>query len=57
MAFTLSGPDFFPSAAYVRFAAGRAVGPIHISGPGVLPEDGFTAPRCSARGGRSPSGP
>ena len=42
MAFTLSGPDFFPSAAYVRFAGGRAVGPIHISGPGVLPEDGFT---------------
>ena len=42
MAFTLSGPDFFPSAAFVRFAAGQAVGPIHISGPGVLPEDGFT---------------
>jgi hypothetical protein len=42
MAFTLSGPDFFPSAAYVRFALGRAVGPIHISGPGALPEDGFT---------------
>ncbi len=42
MAFTLSGPDFFPSAAFVRFAAGRAVGPIHISGPGVLPEDGFS---------------
>jgi hypothetical protein len=42
MAFTLSGPDFFPSAAYVRFALGRAVGTIHISGPGVLPEDGFS---------------
>lgn len=42
MAFTLSGPDFFPSAAFVRFAAGRAVGPIHISGPGALPEDGFS---------------
>jgi hypothetical protein len=42
MAFTLSGPGFFPSAAYVRFALGRAVGPIHISGPGALPEDGFT---------------
>ena len=42
MTFTLSGPDFFPSAAYVRFALGRAVGPIHITGPGVLPEDGFT---------------
>ena len=42
MAFTLTGPDYFPSAAYVRFVFGRAVGPIHISGPGVLPEDGFT---------------
>jgi hypothetical protein len=42
MAFTLSGPDFFPSAAYVRFAFGRTVGPIHISGAGALPEDGFT---------------
>ena len=42
MAFTLSGPDFFPSAAYVRFVLGRAVGPVHITGPGVLPEDGFT---------------
>jgi len=42
MCFTLSGPDFFPSAAYVRFAFGRTVGAIHISGAGVLPEDGFT---------------
>ena len=42
MAFTLSGPDFFPSAAYVRFGFGRPLGPIHISGAGVLPEDGFS---------------
>jgi hypothetical protein len=42
MAFTLSGPDFFPSAAYVGFAFGRTAGAIHISGAGVLPEDGFT---------------
>jgi hypothetical protein len=42
MAFTLSGPDFFPSAAYVRFAFGRTVGPIRITGPGALPEDGFS---------------
>ena len=42
MAFTLSGPDFFPSAAYVRFAFGRTVGSIHVTGPGALPEDGFT---------------
>jgi hypothetical protein len=42
MAFTLSGPRFFPSAAYVRFAFGQPVGPIHVSGAGVLPEDGFS---------------
>lgn len=42
MAFTVSGPDFFPSAAYVRFAFGQPVGPIHVSGAGVLPEDGFS---------------
>jgi hypothetical protein len=42
MAFTLSGPDFFPSAAYVRFAFGRTVGPIYVTGPGALPEDGFS---------------
>jgi hypothetical protein len=42
MAFTLSGPAFFPSAAYIRFAFGRPAGPIHISGAGVLPEDGFS---------------
>ncbi len=40
MAFTLSGPDFFPSAAYARFASGRPAGPIHITGAGALPEDG-----------------
>lgn len=42
MSFTLSGPDFFPSAAYVRFASSRAVGSIHIAGAGAGPEDGFT---------------
>jgi hypothetical protein len=42
MSFTLSGPDFFPSAAYVRFAFGRPTGFIHITGAGAGPEDGFT---------------
>jgi hypothetical protein len=42
MAFSLSGPDFFPSAAYVRFDFGAPAGPIHVAGAGVLPEDGFT---------------
>lgn len=42
MVFTLSGPDFFPSTAYVRFSEDGPRGPIHISGAGVLPDDGFT---------------
>jgi hypothetical protein len=42
MSFTLSGPDFFPSAAYVRFGFGRPIGPIHIAGAGAGPEDGFS---------------
>jgi hypothetical protein len=51
MALTLSGPDYFPSAAYVRFAFGRAVGPIHIAGAGTGPEDGFTGYKAFAGNG------
>jgi hypothetical protein len=43
MVFSLSGPDYFPSTAYVRFNEDGPRGPIHISGAGVLPDDGFTA--------------
>jgi hypothetical protein len=42
MAFTVTGPDFFPSAGFVRFNEHGAHGSIHISGAGVLPEDGFS---------------
>jgi hypothetical protein len=42
MVLTVSGPDFFPSAAFVRFNEGGAHGPIHITALGVLPDDGFT---------------
>jgi hypothetical protein len=42
MSFTLSGPDFFPSAAFVRFGQDGPHGAIHIVGAGVGPEDGFT---------------
>jgi hypothetical protein len=42
MVFTLSGPGFFPSAAYVRFNEDGVHGPIHITALGVLPDDGFT---------------
>jgi hypothetical protein len=44
MFFTLSGSDDFPSAAWARLdglAPGQAP-PVHISGAGVAPEDGFT---------------
>jgi hypothetical protein len=43
MAFSLSGPEFFPSAAYVRFTSDGPSGPIHVTGAGVAPDDGFTA--------------
>jgi hypothetical protein len=41
MAFSLSGPRNFPSAAYAPLRHGHA-GPIFIAGRGKLPEDGFT---------------
>ncbi len=42
MVFTLTGEDFFPSAAYVTIDALSGTGDIHIAGAGALPEDGFT---------------
>jgi hypothetical protein len=44
MTFTLVGPGYFPSGAYVPIdpTTGQA-GAISISGAGQLPEDGFTA--------------
>lgn len=41
MAFTLVGPDYFPSAAYVIFSE-NATGTIEIAAPGLGPDDGFT---------------
>ena len=40
MTFTLSGPDYFPSAAYVSLNEGDSV--IHLAAAGALPDDGFT---------------
>jgi len=37
-----SGPTSYPSAAFVRFAAGRPRGPVVINGPGANAEDGAT---------------
>ncbi|MBO0790707.1 MAG: hypothetical protein J2P36_07130 [Ktedonobacteraceae bacterium] len=45
--FTLAGPGFFPSTAYLpisRFGSGD----VHIAGAGTAPEDGFT---CYSAGG------
>jgi len=40
--FTISGPGFFPSAAYTRINADNGAGRIHVLGAGALPDDGFT---------------
>lgn len=37
-----AGPRSFPSAAFVRFTAGRPRGPVVINGPGASSEDGAT---------------
>jgi hypothetical protein len=42
IAFSLSGPDYFPSAAYVPFDARKGAGPIRITAAGVAPDDGFS---------------
>jgi hypothetical protein len=40
MVFTLSGPDYFPSAAYSPINA--SAGDVRLAGPGLGPEDGFS---------------
>jgi hypothetical protein len=45
MTFTLTGPDYFPSAAYVTLQDGKTPqtgGAVHLVGPGQASEDGFT---------------
>jgi hypothetical protein len=42
MVFTLSGPDFFPSAAFVRVHSDGSVGKVRILANGAFPDDGFT---------------
>lgn len=42
MTFTLAGPDYYPSAAYVHLSATGGAGPINIAGAGQGPDDGFT---------------
>lgn len=47
IAYTLVGPDFFPSAAYSRIDE-DGVGPVEVIGPGAGPADGFTGYRSLA---------
>lgn len=42
LAFTLAGPNTYPSAAYAPIDAVAGVGDIHVYGAGVGPQDGFT---------------
>jgi hypothetical protein len=42
MVFTLTGPDYFPSAAYVPISDGAPASAIRLAGKGVDPDDGFT---------------
>ena len=43
IAFSLVGPDYYPSAAFVNIDITPALpAAIQIAGPGALPEDGFT---------------
>lgn len=43
IAFSISGPGFFPSTGYVQSSEDEGFGKIHIAGAGVNSEDGFTA--------------
>ena len=42
MTFTLVGPNFFPSAAFIKFGPSGAFGNVNILAEGVAPDDGFT---------------
>ncbi len=58
IAFTLVGPDYYPSAAFVSIdITSSAPSAIQIAGAGVLPEDGFSGygplpacPTCNGNG-------
>ena len=49
MVFTLTGPDYFPSAADVPISTSGTASAIMLAGKGVDPEDGF---RCYPGPGR-----
>jgi hypothetical protein len=50
IAFTLTGPDFYPSAAYSSVDAIAGAGAVQLAAAGVGPQDGFTEyPQFSGR--------
>ncbi|HVJ08123.1 MAG TPA: hypothetical protein VM554_07050 [Acidisarcina sp.] len=50
MAFTLTGPDFYPSAGYASVDAIAGAGTVQLAAAGVGPSDGFTGyPQYSNR--------
>jgi len=50
MTFSVSGPTYYPSAAYMLFGGTGPTGPIYLSGRGVRPEDGFTCYKAEGFG-------
>jgi hypothetical protein len=42
IAFTLSGKDYYPSAAYALVHRGKGVGDVHVGGAGAAPLDDFS---------------
>lgn len=42
IAFSLMGPNDYPSAAYARFDVKHGAGEVHIAAAGVGPDDGYT---------------
>jgi len=42
IAFSLTGPDYYPSAAYQLISPAGAYGPVQVARLGFKPEDGFT---------------
>ncbi len=42
MGFSVAGPDYFPSTGYVSLSSRGDATPVHITGVGAGPDDGFT---------------
>jgi hypothetical protein len=52
VAFSISGPNFYPSTGYAKISLRSGVGPIHIAGVGAVPDDGFTGYTAYGGSGR-----